>query len=121
MMIRRSPYSRVLRCFLLVFLMVTCRDQSSPSFSVTPIDDIKAEEGRASMRLATENAQLNERRLKSQEKMRSVQAAQTMSAQQVEQLEFGLRKNPDDLAARENLIYFYERANNVDSRRPHIL
>src|SRR4029079_4963599 len=106
---------------LLVFLMVACRDQSSRSFSVTPIDDIKAEEGRASMRLATESAQLNEGRVKSQEKMRSVQAAQTMSAQQVEQLESGLRKNPDDLAARKNLIYFYERANNVDSRRPHIL
>jgi hypothetical protein len=121
MMIRRSLYSRILKCFLLFFLAVSCRDQSSRSFSITPIDDIKAEESRASMRLAAENARLGEQQLQLQAKMRSTLAAQSMNAQQVEQLESGLKKNPDDLVAREKLIYFNERANNVDGRRPHIL
>src|SRR5262245_8342265 len=120
-MTRRNRSSRVLKCFLLVFLMVACRDQSSRSFSITPIDDIKAEESRASMRLAAESAQFRERQLKWEERIRSSQAARSMNAQQVEQLESGLRKNPDDLVAREKLISFYERANSVDGRRPHIL
>jgi len=103
-------------CAAIIFLIVACRDESSP---LSIKGSIQAEEQRAVERLASDRARLLDLQKMQAARTKLFQAVQSMTAADADNLESQLKKNPEDLEAREKLVTFYSR--DLQKQQPEIL